>query len=123
MHTLPLFYFPTTWLWVDDDAILMATLIDTFSETQKILPFSSANHCLEFLQKYESPLANYPFLSNKTKSEDFDLAHCSPAQLDIRNILGLRYYANRYNEISVMITDYQMPDIDGLMLAEKTQLS
>lgn len=121
MKTLPLFYYPTTWICVDDDHISLQTIGEIFSHENFIHLFSSSKDCLNFLKNYKSPSLKYNFISSDLNDENYGLLTKNPMSFDITKIAALQENRNRHEEITVSIIDYQMPEMNGLSLAEKMQ--
>lgn len=121
MKTLPLFYYPSTWLWIDDDRNALKSMTLVFEDQGNILPFQSAKSCLEFLSKYEPPLTSQTFLKSITAHESYGSLRKNPIDFDITTIANLADVKNRHDEITVMVIDYHMPEMDGFELAKATQ--
>lgn len=121
MKTLPLFYYPSTWIWVDDDHTLLRTMTETFSEQSAIKSFLSSQDCLNFLADYTSPLSKYNFIQSDLHDENYGLLTKNPMNFDVTQIAKLYEDKQRHNEATVIVIDYQMPVMNGLVLAEKIQ--
>lgn len=119
MKTLPLFYHPTTWIWIDDDQLLPNTMMNATNQNNKLVSFASPEKCLSFLQSYRFPLSNYQFIESDIHDENYGLINKNPLNFDVTQIAKLYNDENRHNEISVAIIDYEMPEMDGLSLANK----
>lgn len=106
MKHLPLFYYSSTWIWVDDDKILLSSMEMTFSRFNSIKAFNHPNDCVDFLNTYQAPSASFRFLQ--------------PSFFDITAIVDLLSNPNRHSEISAMVIDYNMPEMSGVELAKET---
>jgi len=121
MKTLPLFYYPTTWVWVDDDQTLLTAMTRVFNKTNAVLPFYSASECLAYFKQYQSPLIRHGFLRNDPGGEHYRLLQSVPLNFDSRTIVNLLQDSKRHEEITAMVIDYNMPGINGVELARLTQ--
>ena len=121
MKALPLFYYPNTRLWIDDDRILLGSMVVAFSNENKILPFQSAKECLDFLDSYQSPLSKYSFLKSNTDHESYGILQRTPIDFDVTSIATLAEDSKRHDEITLMVIDYNMPGMNGFSLAQATQ--
>lgn len=117
MNILPLFYYPTKWVWVDDDQQLLKTMITVFGENT-IQPFQSSRLCLDYLKNYKPPLLEKRFLKSNTTDEEYGILQHTPVDFDITMIAELSKKQDRHEEISVIVIDYSMPELDGFGLAE-----
>jgi len=117
--SLPLFYYPSTWIYVDDDKNLLNTMKMVLSEINSIKLFQSSVDCLKYIESYEQPSVNFSFLKSITDDEKYGVLNHTPIDFDVTGIPKLVDNKNRYNEISVVIIDYNMPEIDGFSLAKK----
>ncbi len=121
MKTLPLFYYPSSWLWIDDDKLLLDCMALVYSEENSIIPFQKGESCLNFLQQYKSPLSLKNFLTSNMQDISYGFLKHTPVDFDITMLARLADDPNRFNEISVMVIDYEMPDMNGFAFAQATQ--
>lgn len=121
MKTLPLFYYPSTLMLVDDNQTLLHVMTDAFSKKCMVKSFLSAEDCLKFLNHYISPSSHYNFLQSVLTDETYGQPTKNPMNFDVTQIAMLRENKQRHNEIATAIIDYQMPEMNGLVLAEKIQ--
>lgn len=118
MNSLPLFYYPSTWLYVDDDKLLLESMSLFFREHNFCKCFASPESYINYLSTYQSPLTKYSFLNSITGDEWFGVLKHNPIDFDITKIAELADDPNRYNEITAIVLDYKMPNIDGFSLAK-----
>lgn len=118
MKTIPLFYYPTTTIWVDDDRNTLNSMTLVFGNQGHILPFQSANKCLEFLGQYKPPLLGQSFLQSVTEDENYGVLKYTPINVDVTQISELANLKDKHNEVTVMVIDYHMPEMDGFSLAK-----
>lgn len=109
----PLFYFPTTFLGIDDNPQALKALGIIFSKNP-LQTYLNPKEALNFLQHYRSPLSLIPFLRATIDSEDSDLIDHCPTDFNVLKIADMVEYANRFQEISVCVIDYNMPELNGL---------
>lgn len=116
---LPLFFYPTTWLWLDDDRNLLDTMTMIFGEKNAIKSFQSATACLAFLKDYQPPHETQPFIASRPEDEEYGTLRHTPTDLDVTKIMALASNPNKSNEISVMVIDYSMPEMTGFEFAQQ----
>lgn len=120
MNNLPLFYYPSTWLLVDDDKSFLNNTAQSFRERNQvnISTFESSTDCHTFLKNYNPPLSQQPFLRSKTEDDSYGALRYAPVEFDVTTIANLADVPARHDEITAIILDYDMPDLDGTSLAE-----
>lgn len=118
MKTLPLFYYPSTWLYIDDDKTLLKSMMFVFQEHNYTKLFQSPLSCVDFLNTYQSPLSKHIFLKSITDDENYGVLQHTPINFDITMIAKLANDPHRHNEVTAMIIDYNMPEMDGFELAQ-----
>jgi CheY-like chemotaxis protein len=126
MKHLPLFYYPGTWVYVDDDTTLLNCMGLAFSEHCQYHLFSTPNTCLEFLEQYISPVTQEHFLWCQRDHEHYGMLKHTAIDFDLTKITNLANNPARFDEITAMVIDYHMPEMDGFTLSkscEKIQAS
>jgi CheY-like chemotaxis protein len=120
MSNLPIFYYPSTTIWVDDDKLFLdaATQINSSASSKT---FSNPNDCFNYFESYVSPTAHMPFLRGAIEDERYETIGHSPVDMNVPSIYQLSHLAERLAEVSVMIVDYKMPEMKGIDLCKKLQ--
>jgi len=122
-YQIPACYYPTTVVFIDDNRKFLSALSQRFEHIAKkgfipIIPkfFSSAEEALKYLQDYQPDLFTVRCLHH----DDPSLDH---RKIDV-NVPAIReeiYIPERFTQISVIVVDYAMPDLNGLELCKKLQ--
>lgn len=122
MDTLPLFYFPTQILFIDDDEFLLNTLSHVFEREYNFLTTTDSDKALELLSQ------NYKFSAKDFLIDTTGRDYCD-LHLDISKNITVKFNfdkidqliksTERINTISLIIVDYNMPNINGLELCRK----
>jgi CheY-like chemotaxis protein len=108
MFVRPVCYHPTTVLSVDDDAAFSNILQLSVDDAFPLLCFNDPEKAKNFIKKEQ---LYYPFLSRCMKDNQF-------------NILAMRrelYNKDRFKEIIISVTDYDMPHISGIELIKSME--
>ncbi len=121
MLTMPLIAYPTTILWVDDDALFLQSVSRAFNQYYQIKTYPSPIQAVQFFQNYRAQLSSSFFLSGCNQLEEYYLSNHLPVDIDLKAIAALHTNQQRLNDIAVMIVDYDMPDMTGIELCRKLQ--
>lgn len=115
MKSIPFFYYPTTVAIIDDDVDLLDSLNLSFSGQFKCRTFSSPQEGKNFLLEH--------FIKNKQDERYLNISYDRmtdvSVNLDISRIYKKVYDKSRFNQIGVLVLDYDMPGINGLELARE----
>ena len=115
---VPLFYFPTTWVCVDDNKKLLNTMSIILEEHARVKLFSSAKECLAFFSTYQSVLSEYSFLRSVKDDEGYGVLEHTPLDFNVKTLVDIANNSRRFDDISVLIVDYNMPEMTGYELAK-----
>lgn len=121
-RTLPLFQYPTTTVWIDDDQLFLQAINSTFAKECKLQKmFDNAREGLVFLMNYKPPLSHSLFLQGEKNHEGYDLLEHAPVDFNVTDIVKLRNCPDCADEISLLICDYTMPDMCGVKLCRELE--
>lgn len=118
VSALPLFYYPGTWVYVDDDKLLLKNIALVFDGHACAKLFSEPKTCLNFINSYQSPLSKHTFLKSVTHDEGYGVLQHTPVDFNVTMLVNLLDDENRHNEITAMVIDYNMSEMDGFSLAK-----
>ena len=121
MKTLPLFYFPTKQVWVDDDNLIIQALALAFNKEGQMIQCLSADAFNTWLAGYQSPIAKQRFLKTNMDDDNYGSPQQSPVNFNISEIAKLANNIEKYDEVSVAILDYKLPNSTGFELAQKLE--
>ncbi|MCC2645089.1 MAG: response regulator [Burkholderiales bacterium] len=119
--SLPLFYFPTTIICVDDNPLMLQTLDNIIVQNYPrhlIKKFANSISTLDFFKEYTSEIAKIQFLRGFVEHEYYDLMNHNPVDLELSKFSELSKNLKKNNEVSVIIVDYEMPGLNGLELCQ-----
>lgn len=108
MFVRPVCYHPTTVLSVDDDVAFSNILQLSIDDAFPLLCFNDPAKAKAFIKKEQ---LYYPFLSRCMQDNQFDI-------LAMRREL---YNKDRFKEIIISVTDYDMPHISGIELIKSME--
>ncbi len=116
---VPICYFPTTTVFIDDNKRFLSNLSFKLDEKLAYLLFDNPRKALQFLN-IES---TFNHLTSKCLSINLELEGCAPNQHSLHVNLGAIckeiYNGKRFNEVSVVVVDYSMPNMNGLDFAKQ----
>lgn len=118
MRNLPLFYYPGTWIYVDDDKTLLNCMALEFVAQGNYKLFSTPNDCLDFIKNYVAPSSQQHFLSSNRDDEKYGILQHTSIDFDLTKVAEFANLPERHNEITAMVIDYHMPVMDGFTLSK-----
>lgn len=118
MKSIPLFYFPTTILLVDDDEFVLNILHNGLNPNFKTVKARNVNDAINLVEQYKSNFDASDFII-KDNNDDIHSQNTSAlVKFDFSKIMDISNHANRFSELSVVISDYEMPGLTGLDLCK-----
>ena len=112
---IPLCFYPTQIVFVDDNPEFLDALATTFSKQFNIKTFNNTASALEYINEYQRE-ADLVAQDEKPKLQG-DSDTWVKQVLTHKNVK--RFDEMRVKEVSVLIVDYSMPDINGIEFCEK----
>lgn len=112
---IPLCFYPTQIVFVDDNQEFLDALSAKFSSQFNIKTFDSTESALEYINEYQRE-AELVAKDEKPKLQGDSDAWVKQV-LTHKNIK--RFDEMRVKEVSVLVVDYSMPDMNGLEFCEK----
>ena len=111
--SLPCIYFPTKVVMIDDNLSFLENMRLTIDDYQNVQIYSNPLLGIKNLSEYRSILTATDFISNL----DLD-------EIDEDNALSINYkklneIVNNNEEISVLVVDYSMPEMNGIEFFNK----
>jgi CheY-like chemotaxis protein len=119
MKTLPLFFYPSTTLLVDDNTLFLKSLNFLFGDDASTMLFTSPQQTLQFFNNYESFLCKTNFIRGAIESDNYDMLNHMPVDFEFSSLQKLRNRIERHSDVAVMITDYNMPEMNGIELCRE----
>lgn len=119
MTNLAIFSYPSTIVWVDDDSLFLRAITRSVCNGNEARKFNDAFACLAFFENYQPVLSSSMFLRGCLESEDYDSSEHMPVDLNAEAFATLRHHEKRMDDVSVMVVDYNMPNIKGLELCRR----
>ena len=114
---IPLFYFPTNVILVDDDREFLNdlhVLLDGNIASYRL--FNSPQKALNFLNQEASFLSDNNFFLENPESYEWGRQSFS---LNFENIKNIALDPKRFDQVCIVIVDYNMPGMDGIELLQK----
>lgn len=116
-QALPLFYFKSKICWVDDDRLFLDAISIAFADDYQTVSFSNPVSALNFFNNtYEPELKKINFVREFVDTDHYNTNHRFQTDIDINEISKLAERSAEINDISVLVVDYNMPNINGLEL-------
>lgn len=103
-----LFYFPSTVLIIDNDSDFISELNEYLNEHQiNTIPFAFTTSFLNYINNHVQPVSLNDFLHKENSYF---------SETTLSELYKIVYNPNRFNQISVLIIDYELPNITGTEL-------
>lgn len=116
----PIFHYPTTTVFIDDDYDFLKSIFLYFKQKTNLFSglefFSNEEKAIEFINKAPT---HKDVLRNYIGVMDENLWQHKQIDLNFNDIHNISHNKNRFKEVSVVVIDYDMPNINGIELAKK----
>jgi len=112
MKKIPLFYFPTKTVMVDDYVPFLESMSLTLCD--QIQTFNDSEKALIALKAYTASVN--PDCLMTIEQEPLEFFDSESLEFDLDNIQAVIANTEKNNDISVLIVDYHMPVLNGLQL-------
>lgn len=111
-------YFPTTVVIIDDDESFVEIVKGLISnEIITIKAFTNPIEALEYVN--DSSAANHLDFSKFTREGEDDTADWHTIMLNVNELHNEIYSFDRFSQVSTIIADYSMPELNGIKLCSK----
>lgn len=114
MKPVPLVYYPTTINWIDDDNDFLESIAKSVKTANRLEVSHTPIDCLFRLKNQQPVLANLPQFNAYTCHNDYGLNHHIPTDLHLLGLAELLNHPKRFEDVSVVVVDYNMPSMNGL---------
>lgn len=112
------YYYPTQVVMIDDNKSFLNAFCFELEETQPYRLFGFADEALAYIQSDNIEAARSShILKNAYQSS----AHKNKSSQVLSEILNFLSYKKRFNELSVLIVDYYMPTMNGVVFCEQVK--
>jgi len=111
------YYYPSTIVFVDDQQAFLTAVKNRLPQQTLALFFNNAQQALNKIMTTDrSPYKHLQHLQEIEENVELDLPRNTEAFFNIKlgNISKISYNSQRFSEISVVIVDRIMPDLDGI---------
>lgn len=119
LANIPAYYFPTKIFLVDDNKDFLMNFSLQLDPTLAYSLFESPHEALRYLlQNNKVSQLNQHIFSSQNDGEEFSITS-QTIKLDVSAIHKEIFDQHRFEEVSVMIVDYDMPGLNGLELCRR----
>lgn len=119
LSKLSCFYYPTTVAIVDDSKSFLNKISLELSDRLAYALFSDPSKAIDHIRKQASTSITEKLLYLDEESEEYRIqSNKHQTKIDLSELYKKVYDANRFNKITVAVTDYSMPSIDGYQFCE-----
>ncbi len=116
--SLPLFSYPVTIVWIDDDPLFLASVIQLLKNA-RVISFNSPDESIRFFQQYQPLLQKINFMRGCAEIDGYDTLNRMPVDLNVSALKELYGNDERNEEITVLVVDYNMPNMNGIDLCRE----
>lgn len=115
---LPAFSFPTTLVCIDDNPLFLKSIANQLDKHYLMKNFNKAEDCLSFFETYVSPITAHQFIKDLPDHDLHGAIDHTLIDFDFASFVQLPQDNKRKEEISVLLVDYEMPEMNGIELCQ-----
>ena len=111
------YYFPTTVVFIDDDANFLENISGSMPDDIALRTFVQPRRALEHIEEcsHDTPVPERCFVLPDMDETDV------PVRLDLTSITETLYSEQRFAEVTVVVIDYDMPRMNGLEVCRELE--
>lgn len=113
------YYHPSTTVFVDDQQAFLSVLKNRLPQDMLALFFENSQVALDKIVNMHASCSNLPHVHVIDEAEDVDLIDSKSLNLKLSEISRRAYEQMRFSEISVLVVDQMMPNLDGIKFCRK----
>lgn len=114
MQHLPAYYYRTTLLTLDDDPLFTTTITTLLGNEFQVKSFAKPEELLQYLAQYQQPPASKNLVRDCSEHDHYNTAQHTLVDVDITALYQQTMMQNNINEISVIVSDFDMPEMNGV---------
>lgn len=114
-NLVPMFYYPLKVVFADDNKTLLDLFERSFADKFNIRTFFNPTDALKYINEQNNE-KNNPFAEISNFIDNEDTAHIG---INISNIINIVNNSERFNRIGILVTDQEMPQMNGLELCKE----
>lgn len=114
MQLLPAYFYRTTLLTLDDDTLFSSTIAALLAQDFAVKTFNSPEKLLDYIASYQRPQLNKQLIRDCSEHDHYDTAQHSLVDIDITALHTHAGSTAKQDEISIIISDYDMPNMCGV---------
>lgn len=116
----PIIYYPLEVICIDDDHTILEVLKSNLGKHYSVSTFGSANEVLKQLNSLYNKPTIEDYFKNIISTRDNDEGELQ-LELNIAEITRLSETHSNHEKACIIISDYQMPDLNGIDFFKKLQ--
>lgn len=113
------FYHPTSVLFLDDNEHFLHTIRQDFMGKINLQTLSNCERVLKILNGPDESIRLKRLILHA--SEDDTTQASQVVELNVSDLHKMIYHPSRFQEVSVLVVDYLMPEMSGIELCQKIQ--
>jgi CheY-like chemotaxis protein len=119
MNTLPLFSYPLTVTLIDDDLLFLQAMTGLLKNSYSLKTFNNPKNAIDYFDNYTPVLSSLKLFRGCTELENYDVSGHLPVDLNFNVSKELLSNPLRFEEVGVIIVDYNMPHMNGIEVCRK----
>lgn len=119
MTDLPPVYFPTCAVLLDDEYDFLVNFSLSLDSRMAYILYSSARQALRYINDQQQEESGRRYFSTLSGAADTGLEHV--IHVDLARMHKVIYNPRRFNQISVVLVDFAMPEMDGLEFCRRVR--
>lgn len=113
------YFYPTTALFIDDDPAFLESMSLYLDEEAGFRLYRSPNKALQFIEKQQRVTRPYQRCFSRCLDKNGTPMSGCTVNLEVGEFAKEVYNPARFEEVSVIVVDYELPGMDGLEICRR----